>query len=488
MLSDNAIYRLIFGFKVRYLRQQQNLSYQQLSQETGLSKSYLNDIEKGKKYPKPDKVQALSRALGVEYDTLVSMGGDKKLQPIIDLLQSSFFKLFPLQEFGISPEKLLEVFMNAPDRVNAFIGTIFKLGRHYQIGEEQFYQVALRSFQDMHNNYFPKLETAAQDFLLECLPAGNAEVVDLERILEEKYQILVQRMELPQSNKAPRIRSYFQTRNRCLYLNKDLVPAQERFLLARELGFQYLQLKERPYETRILQGDSFEKLLNNFRVSYFAAALLMPEKKLVKDLRLIARESNWRPELFTNLLTTYHVTQEMLLQRLTNLLPHHFGIEDLFFIRLQTTENLQAFHMTKELHLAQMQSPYNNELLEHYCRRWVSIGVLRSLAEQQALSSKVQEIASAQLSEYWGQDKSYFCLSMAKSSHQGRASVTLGLLINPHLRSVFNFLSDPDLPTKTVGTTCERCAVSNCGARVRPPLILEKEQRLEQLQEQLEKL
>ncbi len=41
MQTDSKIIRLILGFKVRYLRQQQELSYKELSKKTGLSTSYL---------------------------------------------------------------------------------------------------------------------------------------------------------------------------------------------------------------------------------------------------------------------------------------------------------------------------------------------------------------------------------------------------------------------------------------------------------------
>ena len=119
MLSENQIIRLIFGFKVRYLRQQAHFSYAELSEKTGLSTSYLNDIEKGKRYPKPDKITALASALNVDYNYMVATNASKKLQPIIDLLNSQVFKLFPLDKFGISMEKLLELFTQTPDKVNA---------------------------------------------------------------------------------------------------------------------------------------------------------------------------------------------------------------------------------------------------------------------------------------------------------------------------------------------------------------------------------
>ncbi len=486
MLSNNEILRMILGFKVRYLRQKQELSYQELAEKTGLSTSYLNDIEKGKKYPSPGKVQALAQAFGEEYDDLVSTKATKKLQPIIDLLNSNFFKLFPLKEFGISPDKLLEVFLNSPDKVNAFISTIFKLGRHYQIGEEQFYSVALRSYQDMHNNYFGEIEQAAKDFrqennIEEALPYKQE---FLKEVLLELFEIETIIQKLPQEQGGQYLRSYFKANGKSLYINEGMSEAQINFLLAREIGFQYLGLKERPFVTRIIKVTSFEKLLNNFKASYFAAALLMEEGQLTNDIRAIARESKWSPSLFLGLLEKYNVTQEMLLQRLTNILPHHFGIEDLFFLRLAGSEDLKTFHMTKELHLAQLHNPYNNELREHYCRRWVSTGILKTLRTQSSLSNSGESIADAQVSKYWETDKEYFCLSMAKLQSKGSqesVSVTIGLLVNEHLRAVFNFLNDPKLKYKVVHTTCERCSMPDCEARVMAPLVIEKEKRKEQL-------
>ena len=477
MQKDSKIIKLILGFKLRHLRLSQDLSYQELATKTGLSTSYLNDIEKGKRYPKPDKTTIIADALGVDYNYMVSTNASKKLQPIIDLLTSKFFKLFPLEEFGISLEKLIELFTQTPDRVNAFISTIFKIARNYQVGEEQFYMEALRSYQDMFNNYFPELEEAVALFKKEYSIKGTVPFTGgfLEDQLLEIYGIKVDRKTLKKHSNLKSIRSYLNKDKKVLYLKKGLSEAQENFLLARELGFQYLKITERPYETTIINIDSFEKLLNNYKASHFAAALLMEEKELVKDIKTISRENTWQPNLFLDLLSKYNVTEEMLLQRLTNILPHHFGLEDLFFIRLTGSEDLSSFQMTKDLHLSQLHSPYNNELSEHYCNRWVSITSIKELR----ISKKVSVIADAQISKYWNTDKEYLCISLAKPSFQSPqkgASVTLGLLVTPQLKSIFNFISDPALKIREVHTTCERCGISNCEARVASPVILEQEE------------
>ncbi|MGB0930480.1 MAG: hypothetical protein ACPGVB_06880, partial [Chitinophagales bacterium] len=258
--------------------------------------------------------------------------------------------------------------------------------------------------------------------------------------------------------------------------------AQQNFLFARELGFQYLELKERPYETTITEIDSFEKLLNNYKASHFAAALLMDGETLANDIRLLARENSWKPELFLNLLEKYKVSSETLMQRLTNILPHHFGLEDLFFIRLTGTgdEDAQSFSMKKDLHLSQLHSPYNNELNEHYCNRWVSITSIKESRFVKSKKSKPAIIADAQISKYWNTDKEYLCISLAKSGFQDSnkgVSVTLGLLVNPHLKSIFHFLSDPKLKSREVHTTCERCGISNCEERRFPPIVIDQEER-----------
>ncbi len=493
MIDDNQIIKMIFGFKVHYLRQKQGLSYQELQDKTGLSLSYLSDIEKGKKYPKPNKITILAEALGVDYNYMVSTNASKKLQPVIDLLNSDFFKLFPLDEFGISPKKLVELFSNTPDKVNAFISTIFQISRNYQIGQDEFYQVALRAFQDMNNNYFEFLEQATKSFKkehnMELLIPCTKEY--LEAILLKAYKIKVDRKTLPKSQTLKNIRSLYAPKKKKLMINRGLGDSQENFLLARELGFQYLKYAERPLETRILRASSFEKLLNNFYASYFSVALLMDENELINDIKYIVQKNTWRPELFLELMEKYNVTQELLLQRLMNILPHHFGIEQLFFQRMSGSQDLKNFEMTKELHLGQLHNPYGNLLHEHYCHRWVAVKILKKLRMNLALDPSVNQIVNVQISKYWETENEYLCISLAKPEFHNpkkSVSVTIGFKLNSQLRSTFNFLNDPDLKYRIVNTTCERCSMPSCDSRVAAPVIIEQEQEKMKMKKRLKEL
>lgn len=475
MIANDEIIKLIFGFKIKYLRSEKKLSYQQLSNATGLAVSYLHDIEGGKKYPKVDKINALAGALDVTYDELVSTRASKKMQPIIDLLQSDFFKIFPLDVFGISPATLLELFSSTPDKVTAFISTVSKIARNYQMKSEHFYMAALRSYQDMYDNYFSELEQAVATFQAQydITPQTQFQPAYLETLLEKHFGVRVDRQALMQHEPLKQVRSYYAAKKSLLFLNKNLSTAQENFLLGRELAFQYLKFKERPFLTRAESVNTFDILLNNFKASYFSAALLMNEGELVQDIRQFAQLPQWQPETFSGFLDKYNVTAEMFLQRLTNLLPHHFGIHDLFFIRMQSDNNFARFQMTKELHLSRLHSPYANERDEHYCRRWVSINIIKQLPFQ----TSVPLLVDAQISHYWGTDNQYLCLAFAHANSMGRqsvSSVTIGLLVTDKLRQLFRFLGDANLPIRHVNTTCERCAMPGCEARVAPPTWFEQ--------------
>ena len=70
---DSEHLRYVLGLKLRSLRQEKGKPLKAIAARSGLSVSYLSEIEKGKKYPKPEKLIELARALDVSFDSLVSL-------------------------------------------------------------------------------------------------------------------------------------------------------------------------------------------------------------------------------------------------------------------------------------------------------------------------------------------------------------------------------------------------------------------------------
>jgi transcriptional regulator with XRE-family HTH domain len=485
MMTDNDSVRLIFGLKVKALRQEKGLSYQQLAEKTGMSLSYVHDIETGKKFPKADKILSLAKALGVDYDYLVSLRASKKLQPIIDLINSDFINAIPWEHFGLSPAALLDLFSNTPDKVTAFISTLLKISRSYQLSKESFYNSALRSYQDLQDNYFEETEEGVKKFrqeykIKEVLPL---EITTLETVLN-KMGIQVNRKRMAGLESIKDLRSYFSSKNKTLYLNRSLSPAQEKFLLGREIAFQFMNISPRPYETIIQHSTSFDILLNNFKASYFSVALLMPEENFVEDVKRIVMQPRWNDKAWLELCTKYDVTPEMMMQRLTNVLPNHFGIDHLFFLRMAGDPSKGEFEMTKELHLSQLHNPYANSLHEHYCRRWISINSINHVAEQVAKKKYRHPVVEAQISQYWQTHNRYLCISIGKPSSKGSnemVSVTIGLSIDQKLLQTMPFVNDASIPVRTVHTTCERCGIMDCKERAAEPIEIIKQQQQERI-------
>jgi len=479
--------RLIFGLKVKQYRQRAGYSASELARICGLSPSYLTEIEKGKKHPKPEKVMSLAQALNVEYEELLSLKLEKGLLPVEELLTSNTLQNLPLELFGLDPSSIVDLVSNDPIKTSAFISTIVEIARNYEMSQENFYHSALRSYQELHDNYFEDLEKEAQQFLNESSIKilGKKRVKQLSEYLQDTYGYSIQYKEFNQPLQA--IRSVYIPEKGLLMINQSLSENQVSFILAREIAFNFLKLDPRPYTFSWLKVESFELLLNNFKASYVAGAILMPEEELTKDFQAFLSSKTWKAETLKSLLTKYRVSAEMFFHRITNLLSPHFGIESFFFLRFVNDPRTEKYFLTKEMHISRLHNPHGNLLDEHYCRRWITIGLLQNIKK----SNKDELIFGAQISRYHESDNSYLCISMAKQTRPGtdsNASLTLGLLIKPSSKRKIGFLKDPSIINRVVNATCERCPINDCKERVAPPREIRKRDTDTLLENALKKL
>lgn len=483
--------KLIFGLKLKEIRNEKGVSYQELREKTGLSLSYLSEIENGKKYPKGDKIMAIAKALDVSYDDLVSLQVPKKLEPVVHLIQSDFFKAFPLEQFGLNPQKLVEIISYDPEKINAFINTVLQIARNFELKQESFYHTALRSYQELHNNYFNELEEAVDELHLEF--PELKEIPFSEKVLTEillKIGVRTTGDELHRFDSLSNLRSLYDPNERLLHINRGLNSGQINFLLGREIAFQWTREKKRPLSTPPQGSHDFEQILSNYRASYFSAALMMPRDEVVADIKHFGQLEKWDPTAFMDFMNKYDVTPEMIMQRLTNILPSIFGYENLFFLRF-VGKGSNFFTLTKELHLTKLHNPHGNELNEHYCRRWISLTIIQDLVEQRKKNPELKYLAGIQRSRYYDSPNEYLCLSIAfpnVSNPEESVSVTIGFLVDESLTKRIKFLSDPAIPTRLVNTTCERCPIKDCKERVEQAYIYEGREESEIMQRDIDQL
>ena len=487
-IMEEDYIKLIFGLKLKQIRTDKKLSLFGLSKLSGLSKSYLNEIENGKKYPKPDKIAILSEKLDVPYDQMVSLKLDKNLAPIGDILQSKILKEIPLELFGIKESKLIDIVANAPAKVNAFISTIIEIAQHYNFSKESFYLASVRSFQEANNNYFEDLEQSVLKFA-KAYQIDLNEIItskDLEDILIEEFGYTIEKEELSKYEDLGSLRSVFVPKTKTLLLTNEIDEAQRTFIYAKELAYNFLEIKERLYTFPWIKFDTFDQVLNNFYASYFAGALIISNEKLKKQLSTVFEKETFDTSLFLKAIEAFNASPESFYQRLTNILPKSFNIQNLFFLRFTHKANSNKFYLKKELHLSHQHSPHANENNEHYCRRWVSLKMLEDISK-----SKKEHVFDMQISNYQDDGTKYLVLSSATKDpfkeNQYR-SISVGLLINKQLQRKLKFLADPKIITQNVGVTCQRCTIKDCKVRQAPALVLERKAKNKKIETIVEEL
>lgn len=491
-MAFNPIH-VIFGLKLRQARMARGLSITELAERSGLSPSYITEIEKGRKYPKAERIMALAQALRYEYDELVSLKLDPPLSFLETPLTSQLLRNFPLELFGVDPGVIIDVLTRSPAEMGALIRALQSIARGYAIRDEHFYLAALRSYQEHHQNYFPELEDAARRYASDrgwndaALPRDEALLSEVLR-RDFGYEIDVIPVDTYPSLAAYRMifqpavdagaRPAGRRRSKPrLLLNPALMPPQRKFLLAREIGYNVLGLDERALTNSPDRVESFAQVLSDFKAAYFGGALLMPESRVVSDVRDFFGLSTWAPQRLLQMLEHYGVTPETLLYRFSELLPRHFALK-VHFLRFHELND--GYYVYKHLNMNELALPTGFGLREHYCRRWLTVRLLRELAEKQvrglhdAEAGPPPPLPGIQRSRFLESNKQFLCFGFARRDNLPphlNTSVILGIRIDADMARIVRFASDPAIPEGLLNETCERCPLSDaeCTERAAPP-------------------
>ena len=527
-------HKVIFGMKLRQFRERAGLSLTDLSSRTGLSTSYLTEIEHGKKYPKTEKIARIAEHLGKSYDDLVSLRLDEQLSPLSDFLGSPVLNGFPYHLFGISPAQVLELLTRQPAEASALVNALLAIAEQYNITVEHLYRSALRSYQELHGNYFPDIERAVDEFVraqrIKQSPRPSYE--QLLALIEQHFGYSLDHRRLSNHPRLARFRSVLVTKPRqgpLLLVNPALSELQQRFILAREIGYRVLDLKERAMTSAPERVDSFEQVLNDFKASYFAGALLVNRDLLLADMKKFFGLDRWRPERLRALLERYDVTPEIFMYRLTELVPAFFGIR-LHFLRFNNEAG--EYRLVKHLNMSQVLIPGGTGVNEHYCRRWLAIRILQNLnlsgnesprsgetgrgetgrgkigssktdggktengkndngkAKGKTDSGKTssEPRIEAQLSRFVDTDARYLCLAMARRltlTPSAASSVSVGFRFDDVVERTVKFARDPSITSMDIDGTCERCRLDPCLERAAAPVLFELQRSRRQIEAEL---
>ena len=478
--------RLLLGLKVRAARDKRGWTLQELARRGGLAVSYLSEIEKGKKFPKPEKLLGLARALGVAYEELVSTRVEEELSALSAFAGSEFLRQFPFHLFGLEAADLFDLVASDPKRAGALLHTFGEIALRHDVEVEQLLFAALRSYQMLHDNSFPEIEEAAERFRAECgwTERDHLEESELRAVLEERCGYRVDYETLPARAELCELRSVFAPGALPrLFVNGRLTTRQRAYVLARELGFRVLDLRERPLTSSWLRAETFDEVLNNFQASSFAGALLMPRRDVVAGLGRLFAAPRFRKRALVEMLDRFGASPEMLLYRFSQIAPAAFGLKELYFVRFYRDSRRERPKLSKVFNMSRYQVPHGISQAEHACGRWPGVAILDALAAGGRATLEAPAI-EARLCRFQSEPVEFFVVAMARPlalKPRVMTSVSLGFLVDDALRRVVRFLDNRALRRLEVDLTCERCPLSAaaCTVRAAPPRILEHQRELE---------
>ena len=265
-------------------------------------------------------------------------------------------------------------------------------------------------------------------------------------------------------------------KGKTLYLNSKLDQKQLVHALVKELGAQQIMSEDSLRKRNPMRKDFPDLLLEN-QTLYFAGAALIPEEDIVNDLKTFFEKGNLDQGYLDSLMEKYPAPPEVFMGRLTQILPHHFNFNQMFFLccNENVSEGPDSYFISQELHLGKLHHPHGVSLQEHYCRRWITTELLAQLK-----SENLDQCTGAQVSKMEEGGRPYLCLSLARkrASDPGLNSCfTLGLAIDDNFKEVAKFSHNFQVEEKVVGRTCERCSQEDCRERVSPPSIYLRELR-----------
>lgn len=449
-----------------------------LAAESGLSVSYINEIEKGKKYPRSEKIMMLAKALNVAYDDLISLKLNNELKSLSDLLQTNVIRGMPLEVFGIPAQSLFEMMANAPEKFSGFIGALIELARSSQLSVEDFFYASLRAYLDQNNNYFPELEREAQYFRKnKTVPKGGFTTEQLETYLKKDFSYEVGYFDAERNKEFARESSYvfIPGKNPKLLLHDHLKERDRVFILAKEIAHAHLKLEDRFLTGLANKADSFATILNNFKASYFATALLFPRETFISEILRFFSQRDFDEGSFIQWMDSYSGDYDAFFHRLAQILPNAFSIERLFMLQFYYEKSSDTYELHRELHLSQLHAPHEVKTSEHYCRRWITTTLCKRVIDEAQ-----QVLVGCQISKFPNAKKDYFCLSVARphETDPNRSQcTTLGLELSDETIEKIAFLENLNLPKKSVSDTCERCSIEDCSERAAPPIVYESQEK-----------
>jgi len=447
------------GPKIKAFRRQIGIQANKLAEELGISPSYLNLIEKGKRKIDGDLLINVCEILRIELSDLTSKTDLNLENNITELLSDELF-----EDLDILGPEVKDLVSTNPKIAKALIklGDSFKLKDHEIINKVEnisgkiidgrktaFPGEVISDFLQENKNFFPKLEDFANTIFEKVKQNNRTRYIALCDFLKSEYGIFVKDI-IPEEGKP--FSKIYKAKTKELLLSDYLSIETKKLHAAAQISQEGSSKEINEYlSTFNFPSEEAKKLTRVALLNYCGAAILMPYKLFHKE----CKELKYDLELLQN---TFATSFEQVSHRVTCLQDPNLPGIPFHFLRVDVAGNI-----SKRFSLSGIEIPRYGGA----CPRW---NVYSAFSRPGVIQAAVSKMTNGE---------KYVCIAKTVEKGVGRygqkkSILSIGLGCEAKYAKDFVYTENLDLNDKKselpIGVSCRTCDRLDCSQRAFPPL------------------
>ncbi len=451
---DNKI-----GPKIKAFRRQLGMQANKLAEELGISPSYLNLIENGKRKIDGDLLLKVCEKLRIELSDLTSKADINLENNISELLGDELF-----EDLDILGPEVKDLVNTNPKIAKALIklGDNFKQKDHEIVNKLEnisgkiidsrkaaFPGEVISDFLQENKNFFPKLENFADAIFEKVKQNNRTRYIALCDFLKSEYGITVKDV-IPEEGKP--FSKIYKSKQKELFLSDYLSLETKKLYAAAQISQEGASREINEYlSTFNFPSEEAKKLTRVALLNYCGAAILMPYKLFHKA----CKELKYDLELLQN---TFATSFEQVAHRVTCLQDPSLPGIPFHFLRVDVAGNI-----SKRFSLSGIEIPRYGGA----CPRW---NVYSAFSRPGVIQAAVSKMTNGE---------KYVCIARTVEKGVGRygqkkSMLSIGLGCEAKYAKDFVYTENLDLNDKKselpIGVSCRTCDRLDCSQRAFPPL------------------
>lgn len=345
--------KLLIGPRLRRFRQTLGLTQARMSEDLGISTSYLNLMERNQRALSAKVLLKMAEIYDFDISEFTGAGDAHLVAEIYEVLRDPLFKGTSISKN--EAEDLVNISPNTAKAMLKLYGKHRDLSRRntdravdrdkVELLEQSAEAVeTVRRFIHEQKNFFPRLDAAAESLSDELGLTKREPHAALTERLKDKHDLSVRIVPI---DIMPQMLRYYDRHSKRINLSELLRQSGRRFQLAFQIGMlEQRELIDEIVKTAGLPGREAEGLMRTSLANYFAAATLMPYSRFLKEAESIKYDVDLLGHRFG---TSFEQTAH----RLTTLQkPEARGIP-FFFVRIDVAGNVSKRFSAGRFHFSQ---------------------------------------------------------------------------------------------------------------------------------------